>query len=277
MTCRSFEPLLGPFSDGELGTEKVLEVEQHLAECRLCVERLRLNHAMRGSLRRVVREAAQPEAAFKARLSAAIEAAHQREWETRVLEREAERGRMMSWRTILPVAAAAAATLVFAASTGEQRRAERVSQSYAQADASGMDDILEELVNHHVRGQPEVTEQNLLPRFEREVGVPVRAPNLVQYGARWEGGSVIPVRNQRAASLRYKMGTNHRFTLYVYDSSRIPIERRLQQRYVGGEAVYVGTRRGYSIGVTEHRGVGYAVASDLNDAETAEIVAALDR
>jgi hypothetical protein len=44
---------------------------------------------------------------------------------------------------------------------------------------------------------------------------------------------------------------------------------------VGDEAVYVGKRRGYSIGATDHRGVGYAVASDLNDAETAEIVAAL--
>lgn len=277
MSCRGFEPLLGPFSDGELGTERILEVEQHLLECGLCQERLRLNHAMRGTLRRVVPEMARPSPAFKARLTAAIEAEHQRQWETRVLAREAERSRILSWRTILPVAAVAAAILVFAASTGEQRRAERISSSYAKADASGVDEMLEVLVNHHVRGRTEVTEQNLLPRFEREVGVPVHAPNLVQYGARWEGGSVIPVRNQRAASLRYKMGTNHRFTLYVYDSSRFPIEQRLQQRYVGDEAVYVGTRRGYSIGVTERGRIGYAVASDLNDAETAEIVAALDR
>ena len=41
--------------------------------------------------------------------------------------------------------------------------------------------------------------------------------------------------------------------------------------------MYVGNLRGYSIGAASHRGVGYAVASDLNDSETAEIVAALDR
>lgn len=277
MSCRRFEPLLGPFGDGELVPERILEVEQHLVECGLCQERLRLNHAVRGSLRRLVLEASQPSPAFRARLRAAIDAEQQREWETRVLAKEAERSRMLSWRTILPVAAAALTVLGFAASTGEQRRADRISASYARADATGVDEILEELVNHHERGRAEVTEQQLLPRFEKEVGVPVRAPNLLQYGARWEGGSIIPVRNQRAASLRYTMGKDHRFTLYVYDSSRFPIEQRLQQRYVGDEAVYVGTRRGYSIGVTEHGRIGYAVASDLNDAETAEIVAALDR
>jgi hypothetical protein len=61
----------------------------------------------------------------------------------------------------------------------------------------------------------------------------------------------------------------------MYDPSRFPIEKRLQRRQVGETAVYVGARRGYSIGATEHRGVGYALATDLNDAETAELVAAL--
>jgi hypothetical protein len=39
--------------------------------------------------------------------------------------------------------------------------------------------------------------------------------------------------------------------------------------------VYVGARRGYSNGATDHRVVGYALATDLNDSETAELVAAL--
>jgi hypothetical protein len=84
------------------------------------------------------------------------------------------------------------------------------------------------------------------------------------------------VRNQRAASFQYRLG-GHRMTLYVYDSSRFPMAKRLQQRLVGAEPVYVGVRRGYSIGATtEHRGVGYALASDLSDAETAELVAGLN-
>ena len=65
-------------------------------------------------------------------------------------------------------------------------------------------------------------------------------------------------------------------TLYVYDSKRFPVVNRLQQRMVGKEPVYVGVRRGYSIGATEHRGVGYALASDLTEPETAELVAGLN-
>ena len=277
MSCRAVEAMLAPFNDGELGPEKVVEVEQHLGDCQRCAERLRLIHAVRLSVRRVVQERAQPSTAFQARLAAAIEAAHQREWEARMLEREAERTRMLSWRTIVPVAAAAALALVFAASRDGSSPAHKSSGAYADVlDTHGVDEMLEQLVDHHVRGRPEITEPKLLSTLEEEVGVPVRVPSLVQYGARWEGGNVIPIRNQRAAFLRYKLG-NDRVTLYVYDSSRVPIQNRLQQRHVGNETVYVGSRRGYTIGVTNHRGVGYAVASDLNDAETAEIVAALDR
>lgn len=276
MTCRAIQPLLGSFNDGELGTEKVLEVEQHVAECELCSERLRLIHAMRLSVRRVVQEKAQPSPAFKARLAAALEAAHQREWEARVLDRQIDRSRMLSWRTILPVAAAASLTLVWAASTDMEPKARTSSGNYHTADASGVDQVLEDLVDYHVRSTPDVTEPKLLPTLaSEEVGVPVHVPSLAQYGARWVSGTVVPVRNQRAALLRYKLG-NQRFTVYVYDSSRVPIGGGLQQRYVGDEPVYVGKRRGYSIGVANRGRVGYAVASDMNDAETAEIVARLD-
>ena len=67
---------------------------------------------------------------------------------------------------------------------------------------------------------------------------------------------------------------DHRITIYVYDSSQFPLRARLEPRVVGNVPVYVGTRRGYSIAATEHRGVGYALASDLPDPESAELVAA---
>jgi anti-sigma factor RsiW len=264
--------LLEPFIDGELSPEKVLEVEEHLRSCTGCVERVRLSEALRGSLRRVVQPSSEPSAAFRARLASAIEAARQREWEGRVLERQVEHSRMLSWRTILPVAAAAALTLVWAASANNDHQVNGAKGQYARVD--NVDELLEGFVQHHVSSPPEVMSPTLLPEYEAQVGVPVRVPSLKQYGANWEGVSVVPIRNQRAASLRYKIGS-HRVTLYMYDSSRFPIEKRLQRRQVGETAVYVGSRRGYSIGATDSRGVGYALASDLNDAETAELVAAL--
>lgn len=272
MSCHTIVLLLEPFIDGELSPEKVLEVEQHLGDCNGCVERVRLSEALRGSVRRVVAPSAQPTDAFRARLASAIEAARQREWEGRVLERQIEQSRMLSWRTILPVAAAAAMTLVWAASANNDSHPNTGKHQYARVD--NVDDLIEGFVQHHVSSPPEVMSPTLLPEYEAQVGVPVRVPSLTRYGAHWEGVSVVPIRNQRAASLRYKLGT-HKVTLYMYDSSRFPIEKRLQRRQVGDTAVYVGSRRGYSIGATDSRGVGYALASDLNDAETAELVAAL--
>lgn len=282
MTCRNVVPFLEPFVDGELLPDRVIEVEQHLDSCSACVERVRLSQALRASVKRVARASTEPTDAFRARLAAAIEAAHQRELDVNALERQMERGRRLSWQTILPVAAAAALTLVWAASTNndhEQRQA-RAASSYASVGPTNLDDLLEDLVNSHVStrsepGSPAPSSTSLMPELEREVGVPVHIPNLKQYGVKWEGGTVVPLRNQRAALLRYKLG-GHRMTVYVYDPSRVSVERHLQRRRVGDAEVYVGTRRGYSIGATDYRGVGYALATDLNDAETAELVAALN-
>jgi hypothetical protein len=41
--------------------------------------------------------------------------------------------------------------------------------------------------------------------------------------------------------------------------------------------VYVGRLRGYSIAAAEERGVGYALASDLNDDESAQLMLAAVR
>ncbi|MES1174617.1 MAG: zf-HC2 domain-containing protein [Myxococcales bacterium] len=273
-TCRQIQPLLEAYGDEELAAEKSLEVEQHLVDCTTCGERLRLNHALHLSLRSAVRNAAPVMPSFEERIAAALRAeSHREEAVDGAVEREAQHSRMLTWRTVVPVAAAAALTLVWAGSTAKQQTQDRNSTSVAQLDNA--DRLLEELVDHHMNARlPQVTEPTLLSQLEPEVGVPVTLPSLKAYGARWEGGSVVPVSNQHAASLRYTLGGRH-VTLYVYNSSRVPIESRLKARTVRNEPVYVGTRRGVSIAATEHRGVGYALASDLNDDESAELVAAV--
>jgi len=273
-TCRQIQPLLEAYGDEELAAEKSLEVEQHLVDCTTCGERLRLNHALHLSLRSAVRNAAPLMPSFEARIAAALRAeSHREEAVDGAVEREAQHSRMLTWRTVVPVAAAAALTLVWAGSTSKQQAQDRGNSSYAQLNNA--DQLLEELVDHHMNARsPQVTEPTLLSQLEPEVGVPVTLPSLKAYGARWEGGSVVPVSNQHAASLRYTLGGRH-VTLYVYNSSRVPIESRLKARTVRNEPVYVGTRRGVSIAATEHRGVGYALASDLNDDESAELVAAV--
>jgi anti-sigma factor RsiW len=134
---------------------------------------------------------------------------------------------------------------------------------------------LEEFVSYHsAPPAPQITEQALVPKLEPEVGVPVRLPQLKQYGARWQGGSVIPVHNNRAAIFRYEV-SNHPVTVYVYDTRQVRLRGVLEPRVVHDMPVHVGVRHGYSIAAREQRGVGYAVATDLDDNESAELVSTI--
>jgi anti-sigma factor RsiW len=278
--CRRVQPLLEAFVDGELAADQVLEVEQHLVDCDLCGSRVRLSHGLKLSTRNAVQRAISPSAGFEQRLRAALAA--ERDRETQAHEHLLDARGALPWRTIVPVAAAAAFTLAWAASTNDGKQPGRVGSELTASALSGsstatVDQLIEEFVNYHASAPaPEVTEPNLIQKLEPEVGVPVRLPSLQQYGARWEGASVVPVRNQnqRAASFRYRLD-GHRVTLYVYNSARFPLRATLEPRVVRNLPVYVGSRRGYSIAALEKRGVGYAVATDLNDRESAELVASI--
>ncbi|MES1188594.1 MAG: zf-HC2 domain-containing protein [Myxococcales bacterium] len=275
-TCRHFVPLLEPFRDGELSPSEVVDVETHLVECERCSERLRLGEAMRVSLKEVVREGAQVPESFEERIRLALAAERARE--ERMDPAHDAQVRMLSWRSIMPIAAAAAVVMVWAAKANNRTTdvASAKASMYQPSTPASIEKLLEDLVSNHEHSSgPQFTEQTLLPQLEPEVGVPVKLPNFKQYGARWEGVSVVPVSNQRAASLRYRIA-GHRLTVYIYDAARMPVGSMLQQRLVRDEPVYVGSRHGVSIAATERsNGVGYAVATDLNKDESAELVASI--
>jgi anti-sigma factor RsiW len=274
--CRHFVALLEPFRDGELSPADVIEVEEHLGECASCMERMRLVEAMRASLKQAVRGEAPVTSAFEERIRMALSAERERE-ERLDPAREAE-VRMLSWRSIVPIAAAAAVVTVWAASANNRTQdvASANASMYGSSAPASVEKLLEELVkNHEHADSPQITEEAFVPQLEPEVGVPVKLLSFKQYGARWEGVSVVPVNNQRAASFRYRIA-GHKLTVYVYDSSRIPVRSKLQQRVVRDAPVYVGSRNGVSIAATERRnGIGYAVATDLNNDESAELVASI--
>ena len=53
--CRDRARMLGSYLDGELETETLIEIDEHVARCETCREEAQLLRAMRGSLKRVVR------------------------------------------------------------------------------------------------------------------------------------------------------------------------------------------------------------------------------
>ena len=63
-------------------------------------------------------------------------------------------------------------------------------------------------------------------------------------------------------------------TVYVFDPRAVPLHtNKLKTRWIEQRAVYAGKLRGYSVAATESQhGVGYALATDLDDDESARLV-----
>ncbi|MBL8742797.1 MAG: zf-HC2 domain-containing protein [Myxococcales bacterium] len=179
---------------------------------------------------------------------------------------------------------------LFGAASAE--RAQHSSRSSAaNSNDWNFDSVVDQLVALHANPlPPEEKNPEQLMRFEPYVGVPVKrsALSLLKVGATgserasFDGARLYAVReSQNAAALQYKVH-GHRLTVYVFDSRLIPMGRtRLRPRVVRTSdqaaerpsPVYVGNVRGFSIAAAERSGVGYALASDLDEEKTVQMVA----
>ncbi len=274
--CSACRSLLEPFVDGELSPERMVEVEQHIATCPECMERVRWNNALQVSIRESAHQAAPVTKDFEQRLRLALAAERAREEEAGM----ASSATILPWRTVLPIAAAAAATLVWAATVNDGSSPQYASPDVSRAQLTdGVEGLIEEFVRYHANAPEnttsDVAEDTLVRNFQPELGEPVPSPSLRDYGAEWVGGAVVPVRNhqQRAALMRYRLG-NQRITVYLYDASKYPLRARLEPRVVRDRPVYVGQRQGYTIAAAEKQHVGLAATANLDGNETAELVAA---
>jgi anti-sigma factor (TIGR02949 family) len=268
--CRDRARLLDAYLDGELEPAQLLDVEGHVDECGGCRERVELDRATRASLKRTMKKAAPSD--LRARALAAMQAEQVR-GEARV-QAQPQAG---AWRSLVPLATAAAFALVFGA-------LERGQTGVGTTDGSqhaGMGDaLLDELIAEHSRPVPSYdrTDPEKARDLEQYVGVPVRPAAFERSGAHFVGGRVMPVSGaQRAAMLQYVIGTGataQHVSVFIYDPSKIQVSAKdLSPRSVGTAQVRVGRDHGYSVAVTQNGGVGYAVASDLDAEHSAELAA----
>jgi anti-sigma factor RsiW len=264
--CPEFGPLLGPFGDGELEPSKMVEVDAHVERCEGCRERVLLDEAMRHSLKQVVKQAAP--SGLKERMQAAMVAEN-----VRVLARDKASGKNPAWRTVVPLATAAA----FALAWGAMSRGPIARTTATDPVAAGMgNDFLSELVASHSRPlPPERTDPQKVGELGQYVGVPVHATALHHENAHFVGGRILPVRQEPAAMLQYEItqgGETRRVSVFVFDPRRIQISGDdFTPRPVGTSEVRVGHANGYSVAVTQHNGVGYALASDLDEQKTVDL------
>jgi len=300
--CKTIGVLLGAHLDGQLEPVKTLEVEEHLAACEVCRERLALDRAMRGSLKRAVKMEAPSD--VRARMLAAMagESARQAVREGHAAGEAAanegaldasavpssrapasapvkhERPAMLrQWRTMLPLASAAALVMAWGSASKQP-----VVRGMPDTVVAGLDDdLLRDFVAQHSRPvPPEQQDPKQVRQFERYVGVPVHVPQV--QNARFVGGRILPVHGgERAAMLQYELQQGaavQRVTVFVYDPRKVQIGgAHLAPRAIGTAEVRVGQTGGYSVAVAQHRGVGYAIASDLDPEASANLVAIADR
>jgi anti-sigma factor RsiW len=271
--CPEFGPLLGPFGDGELEPSKMVEVDAHVEHCEGCRERVLLDESMRHSLKQVCKQEAP--AGLKERMQAAMAAEN-----VRVMAREKASGKNPAWRTVVPLATAAAFALAWGAMSRGPIARTTATPGPLTAGFGG-DDFLTELVAEHSRPlPPERTDPQKVGELGQYVGVPVHATAFHRDNAHFVGGRVLPMRQERAAMLQYEItqaGETRRVSVFVFDPRRIQVSGDdLTPHPVGTSEVRVGRQNGYSVAVTQHNGVGYAVTSDLDEQKNAELLAHSD-
>jgi hypothetical protein len=173
-------------------------------------------------------------------------------------------------------------------SPGSNSNVDAPSAAPGKAKESTLDTVLDELVALHANPlPPEEENPEKLARLEPYVGVPVQrsALQLLRRNERigaspsFDGARLYMVENSHnTAALHYKV-KGHRLTVYVFDASVIKMRQtRLRPRIVREvpareSPVYVGEMRGFSIAASERSGVGYALASDLDEDNNVQMVA----
>ncbi len=275
-SCRSFSPALGPYLDNELEPSQVVALETHLAGCPSCREQVAFDRAVRVSLQRMPKPG--PSEALRARVALSL----QRE---RSLARPLRAAPTSFARVAAPLAVAAGFALLLAVRTtwhqSETSHSMVASTDPAHSSESssvslGIDGVVNELVSLHAQPLfPEFTQPDDVHKFDPFVGVRVDPPQLGSFGARFSGARIVPLGSERMAVLQYALQNGHRVTWYVFNSQRV--DRRsdqLREQQVRGVPVLVGKVRGYTVATASQKGVGYAVAWDLNEPESVQLAVA---
>jgi anti-sigma factor RsiW len=280
--CRDVGHLMPAYLDGELSAAQMLEVEKHTVTCSTCAERILLDRAMRASVRKEVLSR-KADRGLHDRVAASLAAERARStWlSPGADEPGGPRTRAWGWRSAFLVAAAFAVAVPVGLYARNHNLSILQQPVHSAAASIDLDALMEKFVDWHAHAlPPETTSTNNFTAFEPYVGVPVRPPTFTTVSARLVGGRMLPVPSpapeQRVtAMLQYTTPHGNRISVYVYDPRRVRTSpSRLEERVLDSEPLYVGHVGGYAVAAGQRRGIGYAVASDLDDDANAALAAA---
>lgn len=281
--CRYVERAVDAFTDGELSEERTLATRAHLERCPACRRRARERQALHDGTRHAVHDGSGVSRAFASRVRAALDHERHEEADGRVRQRrpqaQRQRAARLPWGLLLLVTSfgVSLAVVVLSDPSATRQHAAAAANVSSASMAPGVDAFIDALIEQHATSAPTPTSAEPLSQLEREVGLPVQAPpELERQGGAFLGARSVHFGKERVASLAYRVG-GHRCTLFLYDDARIPLRRSqyLSPRAVGQRPVFAGARRGYALAAVERRGLGYAIATDLDVDAAARLAAAI--
>jgi len=135
--------------------------------------------------------------------------------------------------------------------------------------------VAADVVANHQRNPPiEVSggSEQVKKWYSDKVDFPVRPPQFRNLSAALRGGRLASIGDKQAAYLVYDINGN-KVSVFVFDPSELPIEARKKQ-VIGNREVFFDEEHGYNVAMFRDRGVGYAIAGDMNREEMSKLVSA---
>ena len=107
--------------------------------------------------------------------------------------------------------------------------------------------------------------------YADKVDFPVRVPQLCKQAAcTLRGGRLASIGDKQAAYLVYDVNGD-KVSVFIFDASDLPIETR-RKTVIDNREVYFDQEHGYNVALFRDRGVGYAIASDMDQEQMVKMV-----
>lgn len=244
MNCAAVERYVDAVLDEEVDASTRMAIEQHVASCRACSERLVFARWLKTRLSREGKIEAP--AALRTRVREALSS-------------EAPPPRLdASWRST--AAMAAMALLVFGIGGVLELKGQR-----AGAMGAGITSLFEDVVRAHTRSYPaEVAHRDLVPGyFAEKVGFAVHPVEFRDPGVRFVGARRAEVGGRHAVTLQYE-ARGRRMTVVAFRPPAQALQSGVgEQIDAEGHSVRYVRVGGHLVPLVEHGGVLYAVVGDL--------------
>lgn len=244
LRCAGISRFVDTYLDGEFAETDRAEFEMHLGDCESCRGKVRVQAEWKAAIKAAAPREQAP-AALRNRVA-------------RSIARESKP--MLSWRQwaarAMPAAAAVGLVATYLISNVQWSpvAADVVSKWHGKplpVEVSGGNDQVKQW-------------------FNGKVDFPVRVPHICSQNCSLRGGRLASLGDKQAAYLIYDVNGD-KVSVFVFDASDLPIEAR-KKAMIADHEVYFDQEHGYNVALFRDRGVGYAIASDLDQEQMMKLV-----